>query len=247
MMQEAKFADAGGSVVIEEFLEGEEFSLMCFVSDRKVVPMKVAQDHKRALDGDRGLNTGGMGAYLPISHISDQDVAQGLEQVVQPMVDAMSQEGMPFYGILYAGPMKCADGVKTIEFNVRFGDPECEVLLLQLKSSLYQVANAVIDGQDFHLEWDQDAVIGAVLAAKGYPEASVKGSVIKGLDQLSVPVFHMGTRKLENELTINGGRVLIVCAKGTTLASARQKVYDEIKKIDCPDLFYRQDIGYRSL
>ena len=247
MMQEAKFADAGGSVVIEEFLEGEEFSLMCFVSDRKVVPMKVAQDHKRALDGDRGLNTGGMGAYLPISHISDRDVAQGLEQVVQPMVDAMSQEGMPFYGILYAGLMKCADGVKTIEFNVRFGDPECEVLLLQLKSSLYQVANAVIDGQDFHLEWDQDAVIGVVLAAKGYPEASVKGSVIKGLDQLSVPVFHMGTRKLENELTINGGRVLIVCAKGTTLASARQKVYDEIKKIDCPDLFYRQDIGYRSL
>ena len=247
MMCQAKFADAGGSVVIEEFLEGEEFSLMCFVSGTKVVPMKVAQDHKRAFDGDKGLNTGGMGAYLPIAHITQEDVQSGIDEVVQPMVEAMSKENMPFYGILYAGLMKTRDGIKTIEFNVRFGDPECEVLLLKLTSSLYDVANHVIDGTDFELEWSNDAVIGVVLAANGYPEKSSKGAIIKGLEKLNTPVFHMGTKEINGDIVINGGRVLIVCASGENLQQARQKAYDEIEKIDCNELFYRKDIGYRSL
>lgn len=247
MMCNAKFDKAGSSVVIEEFLEGEEFSLMCFVSDTKVVPMEIAQDHKRAFDNDEGLNTGGMGAYSPLLKITKEDVQEGLDKVVQPMVEAMSKEGMPFYGILYAGLMKCKDGVKTIEFNVRFGDPESEVLLLKLESNLYDIANKVIDEEDFELKWNEDAFIGVVMAAKGYPEESVKGSIIENLDKVNVPVFHMGTKRIGSDIVINGGRVLLVCANEKTLDKAKEKVYNEIAKIKCDDLFYRTDIGHHSL
>lgn len=247
MMCQQKFAQAGQQVVIEEYLEGEEFSLMCFVSNRTVIPMPVAQDHKRAFDNDKGLNTGGMGAYLPISHITPQDVKQGIDEVVQPMVDALSREDMPFYGILYAGLMKCQDGIKTIEFNVRFGDPESEVILLNLESSLYDIAQAIIDERVFNVSWSTDAVIGVVLAAKGYPEKSKQGAVIKDLDTVKIPVFHMGTSQKDHQLIINGGRVLLVCAKAPTLEAAQQQVYQEIQKITCDDLFYRQDIGHLSL
>lgn len=247
MMCNAKFDKAGSSIVIEEFLEGEEFSLMCFVSDTKVVPMEIAQDHKRAFDNDEGLNTGGMGAYSPLLKITKKDVQEGLDKVVQPMVEAMSKEGMPFYGILYAGLMKCKDGVKTIEFNVRFGDPESEVLLLKLESNLYDIANKVIDEEDFELKWNEDAFIGVVMAAKGYPEESVKGSIIENLDKVNVPVFHMGTKKVGSDIVINGGRVLLVCANEKTLDKAKEKVYNEIAKIKCDDLFYRTDIGHHSL
>lgn len=247
MMCNAKFNKAGASVVIEEFLQGEEFSLMCFVSDKKVYPMEIAQDHKRAFDNDEGLNTGGMGAYLPLKKITQEDINEGLEKVVQPMVNAMSEEGMPFYGILYAGLMKCEDGVKTIEFNVRFGDPESEILLLKLESSLYEISNNIIDGREVELRWNDDAFIGVVMAAKGYPEESKKGGIIKGLENLTTPVFHMGTKKIDNEIVINGGRVLLVCASGKNLVEARQKVYDEISKIESEDLFFRTDIGHLSL
>ena len=247
MMCNSKFAAAGANVVIEEFLSGEEFSLMCFVSDRKVYPMEIAQDHKRAFDNDEGLNTGGMGAYCPLKKITQDDVNEGLEKVVQPMVDAMSSEGMPFYGILYAGLMKCADGVKTIEFNVRFGDPESEVLLLKLESSLYEISNNIIDGKDVVLKWNKDAFIGVVMAAKGYPEKSEKGAVINGLEKLTTPVFHMGTKQVDGNIVINGGRVLLVCASGENLQAAREKVYNEIGKIECDDLFFRKDIGHHSL
>lgn len=247
MMCNSKFDKAGSSVVIEEFLEGEEFSLMCFVSDTKVVPMEIAQDHKRAFDNDEGLNTGGMGAYSPLLKITKADVQEGLDKVVQPLVEAMSKEGMPFYGILYAGLMKCKNGVKTIEFNVRFGDPESEVLLLKLESNLYDIANKVIDGEDFELKWSEDAFIGVVMAAKGYPEKSIKGSIIENLDKINVPVFHMGTKKVGSDIVINGGRVLLVCANEKTLDKAKEKVYNEIAKIKCDDLFYRTDIGHHSL
>lgn len=220
---------------------------MCFVSDTKVVPMEIAQDHKRAFDNDEGLNTGGMGAYSPLLKITKKDVQEGLDKVVQPMVEAMSKEGMPFYGILYAGLMKCKDGVKTIEFNVRFGDPESEVLLLKLESNLYDIANKVIDEEDFELKWNEDAFIGVVMAAKGYPEESVKGSIIENLDKVNVPVFHMGTKKVGSDIVINGGRVLLVCANEKTLDKAKEKVYNEIAKIKCDDLFYRTDIGHHSL
>lgn len=247
MMCNAKFNQAGNQVVIEEFLEGEEFSLMCFVSGTKVYPMEIAQDHKRAFDNDEGLNTGGMGAYAPLKKITEKDVQEGVDKVVQPMVDAMASEGMPFYGILYAGLMKTKDGVKTIEFNVRFGDPECEVLLTKLESSLYEIACNVIDGKEIELKWKKDAVIGVVLAAKGYPLESVKGSVISNLENVDALVFHMGTKKVNDEIVISGGRVLLVVASDVTLEKAKEKVYNEIEKIKCDDLFYRKDIGHHSL
>ena len=247
MMCNAKFSKAGANVVIEEFLQGEEFSLMCFVSDKKVYPMEIAQDHKRAFDNDEGLNTGGMGAYCPLKKITKDDIQEGIDNVVQPMVNAMSEEGMPFYGILYAGLMKCSDEVKTIEFNVRFGDPESEVLLLKLESSLFDIANNIIDGKDIDLKWNNDAFIGVVLAAKGYPEKSEKGAIIKGLENVKTPMFHMGTKEVNGNITINGGRVLIVCASGKDLQEAREKVYNEIGKIECDDLFFRTDIGHLSL
>ncbi|AME09459.1 MULTISPECIES: phosphoribosylamine--glycine ligase [Gemella] len=247
MMCNSKFNSAGAKVVIEEFLQGEEFSLMCFVSNKKVYPMEIAQDHKRAFDNDQGLNTGGMGAYTPLKKITVDDIKEGIEKVVQPIVNAMSDEGMPFYGILYAGLMKCKNGIKTIEFNVRFGDPESEILLLKLESSLYDIANNVIDGKDIELKWNSDAFIGVVMAAKGYPEHSEKGAIIKGLDKVSTPVFHMGTKKVSGEIVINGGRVILVCANGKTLQEAREKVYNEIEKIECKELFFRRDIGHLSL
>ena len=247
MMCNAKFSKAGANVVIEEFLQGEEFSLMCFVSDKKVYPMEIAQDHKRAFDNDEGLNTGGMGAYCPLKKITKDDIQEGIDNVVQPMVNAMSEEGMPFYGILYAGLMKCSDEVKTIEFNVRFGDPESEVLLLKLESSLFDIANNIIDGKDIDLKWNNDAFIGVVLAAKGYPEKSEKGTIIKGLEKVNTPIFHMGTKEKDGNITVNGGRVLIVCANGKDLQEAREKVYNEIGKIECDDLFFRTDIGHLSL
>ncbi|MGX7069061.1 phosphoribosylamine--glycine ligase [Gemella bergeri] len=247
MMCNSKFNSAGAKVVIEEFLQGEEFSLMCFVSNKKVYPMEIAQDHKRAFDNDQGLNTGGMGAYTPLKKITVDDIKVGIEKVVQPIVNAMSDEGMPFYGILYAGLMKCKNGIKTIEFNVRFGDPESEILLLKLESSLYDIANNVIDGEDIELKWNSDAFIGVVMAAKGYPEHSEKGAIIKGLDKVSTPIFHMGTKKVSGEIVINGGRVLLVCANGKTLQEAREKVYNEIGKIECEELFFRRDIGHLSL
>ena len=143
--------------------------------------------------------------------------------------------------------MKCHDGVKTIEFNVRFGDPESEILLLSLESSLYEIANNIIDGKDVELKWSNDAFIGVVMAAKGYPEHSEKGAVIHGLDKVSTPVFHMGTKRVGNDIVINGGRVLLVCAQGKSLQEAYKKVYNEIVKIECEELFYRKDIGHLSL
>lgn len=247
MMCNSKFDKAGNQVVIEEFLEGEEFSLMCFVSGNKVYPMEIAQDHKRAFDNDQGLNTGGMGAYAPLKKITQMDVQEGVTQVVQPIVDAMQLEGMPFYGILYAGLMKTKDGVKTIEFNVRFGDPECEVLLMKLESSLYEIACNVIDGKEVELKWKKDAVIGVVLASKGYPQEYQKGVPIYNLDQVDTTVFHMGTAINNGDIVTNGGRVLLVVASGKTLQEAREKVYCEIDKIKCDNLFYRKDIGYHSL
>lgn len=247
IMLDKKFASAGDTVVIEEFLEGEEFSFMAFISGDKVFPMKIAQDHKRAFDGDQGLNTGGMGAYMPIKHITQADIDEALEKIVRPTALAMIEEGRPFKGILFAGLMKTAKGIKTIEYNVRFGDPESEVILQSLKTSLFDLANAVIDGKDIELEWDDKAHVGVVMASKGYPESYDKGFEIKGLDQVESQVFHMGTKAQDGKILTNGGRVLIVCADADTLEEAIDKAYKDIGKIDCDYLFYRKDIGFRSM
>ena len=248
MLQDVKFGEASKKVVIEEFLDGQEFSLMAFVNGTTVYPMVIAQDHKRAFDGDKGPNTGGMGAYSPVPQIPQSAVEQAIETVLHPTAQAMIQEGRSFTGILYAGLILTSEGPKVIEFNARFGDPETEVILPRLESDLVDVCNHVLDETELTLEWSEDAVIGVVLASKGYPEAYEKGAVIRGLETLEdVIVFHAGTDVKDGEFVTNGGRVLFVACKGKDLQEAKNKVYGEITKIESDGLFYRSDIGYRAI
>lgn len=247
MMCDGLFDQAGASVVIEEYLEGEEFSLLSFVHGETVIPMEIAQDHKRAYDHDEGLNTGGMGAYTPVSHLSQSVVQEAVERIVRPMASAMVKEGCPFTGVLYAGCMATAQGVKTIEFNVRFGDPECEVLMVSLQDDLYQICQDVLAHREVTLHWSKDPVLGVVMASKGYPESSTKGAVITGLDEAKGIVFHMGTSVRDGQLVTNGGRVLMVTAQAPTLLQAQQKAYAAVNKIHCDSLFWRTDIGRRGI
>ncbi|MCM3735739.1 phosphoribosylamine--glycine ligase [Bacillus cytotoxicus] len=248
MLQDVKFGEASKKVVIEEFLDGQEFSLMAFVNGTTVHPMVIAQDHKRAFDGDKGPNTGGMGAYSPVPQIPESAVAEAIETVLYPTAAAMIQEGRSFTGILYAGLILTSEGPKVIEFNARFGDPETEVILPRLESDLVDVCNHVLDGKELTLDWSEEAVIGVVLASKGYPESYEKGAVIKGLETLEdVIVFHAGTDVKDGEFVTNGGRVLFVACKETDLQAAKDKVYKEIAKIEGDGLFYRSDIGYRAV
>lgn len=248
MMCHHLFADAGNSVVIEEFLEGEEFSQLAFVNGTLVVPMQIAQDHKRAFDNDQGLNTGGMGAYTPVNHLSQEVINEGIEAIVKPMAKAMVDEGCPFTGVLYAGCMATKHGVKTIEFNVRFGDPETEVILLAMQDDLYEVVMNVLDNKEVSLHWDNNTYLGVVLANKGYPSSYQKGAVITGLESIDTPLFHMGTSVNDNnEVIATGGRVLFVTGKGQTLQQAKDNAYQQVEKLHCDSLFYRRDIGNKGL
>ncbi|MEH7458813.1 phosphoribosylamine--glycine ligase [Bacillus sp. JJ1127] len=248
MLQDVKFGEASKKVVIEEFLEGQEFSLMAFVNGTAVYPMVIAQDHKRAFDGDKGPNTGGMGAYSPVPQIPESAVEIAIETVLHPTAQAMIQEGRSFTGILYAGLILTSEGPKVIEFNARFGDPETEVVLPRLDNDLVDVCNSVLDREELTLKWSEEAVIGVVLASKGYPEAYEKGAVIRGLNTLEgVTVFHAGTAVKDGDFVTNGGRVLFVACKGKDLQEAKDKVYGEITKIESTGLFYRSDIGYRAI
>ena len=233
-----------GKVVVEEFLTGPEFSFMCFVSGRKVFPMVLAQDHKRAFDGDEGPNTGGMGAYSPLPFITKEDEAYALERIMQRAADAMVDEGCPFTGVLYGGLMKTPDGIKVIEFNARFGDPETEVVLPRMKTDLAEVCCAVADGRDVRIEWDDRAALGIVLASKGYPGAYEKGWEIAGLDEVAGAVYHMGTKADGERILTAGGRVLFVVGRGATLAEARRRALADVVKIGCGNLFHRSDIGH---
>ena len=242
MLLDTKFG--AGKVVVEDFLTGPEFSFMCFVSGEKVWPMQLAQDHKRAYDGDQGPNTGGMGAYSPLPFITAEDEQYALEKVLKPVAKAMVQEGCPFEGVLYGGLMKTPDGVKVIEFNARFGDPETEVVLPRLKSDIVDIFCAVADGTDTELAWHDFATLGIVLASKGYPGDYAKGVEIKGLDQVESTVFHMGTKADAGRILTNGGRVLFVVGKGATLDEARENALQDVARIACDNLFHRTDIGH---
>lgn len=247
MLLNSKFGEASASVVMEQFLTGEEFSLMAFVYGGNVIPLEIAQDHKRAFDGDKGPNTGGMGAYSPVPHIRKESIQVALEQILQPAAIAMEMEGRSFTGILYAGLIETAEGPKVIEFNARFGDPETQVILPRMKSDLVQVILEVLEGNKPEIEWHEEAMIGVVVAANGYPEEYEKGAVLKGIKNIS-QVFHAGTAKnAEGEFITNGGRVLLVGAKADSLKEAQQKVYAELEKLDCPETFYRKDIGRRAI
>lgn len=235
------------SVVIEDYLEGPEFSFMCFVSNDKVYPMEVSQDHKRAYDNDLGPNTGGMGAYSGVPIINDSDKEYALKKIMEPTALALMAEGRPFKGVLYGGLMKTKDGIKVIEFNARFGDPETEVVLPKLKNDLFEVFCDIIDGNKVELTFDPMYYLGVVLASKGYPSSYEKGFLIEGLSDVNGIVYHMGTKEEDGKYYTNGGRVLIVVVSGKTLLEAQQNANLEVSKIKCSNLYHRNDIGYRSL
>ncbi|MDQ0219838.1 phosphoribosylamine--glycine ligase [Peribacillus cavernae] len=250
MLVDAKFGKSSAKVVIEEYLDGEEFSFMAFVNGEKVYPMVIAQDHKRAFDDDKGPNTGGMGAYSPVPQIPDVIVEKALETVLKPAAAALVEEGRPFTGVLYAGLIATKNGTKVIEFNARFGDPETQVVLPRLKTDFIDVLEAVLDGSEFQIEWDAEPVLGVVVAAKGYPGEYEKGSIIKGLEEISpeTHIYHAGTAKNESgDYISNGGRVLLLAAKGSDLLSAQVNVYKELKPLQSDGLFWRKDIGQKAI
>ena len=249
-MVDSKFGDASAKVVVEEFLSGEEFSLMALVNGEVVIPLEIAQDHKRAYDGDKGPNTGGMGAYSPVEHIGQEVVDVAIETVLIPTAKAMMSEGRDFCGVLYAGLIKTESGPKVIEFNARFGDPETQVVLPRMNSDLVDVLERVIAGEKVEIEWDEQAMLGVVVAANGYPEQYDKGAVLRGLDKVAQDlfVFHAGTKKGDSgEYETNGGRVLLAGAKANTLKEAQEAVYKGLKHLQCDGVFYRKDIGYKAI
>ena len=248
MLLDDKFGK--GKVVVEEFLTGPEFSFMCFVDGYDVYPMTLSQDHKRAYEGDKGPNTGGMGAYSPVPIISDEDLAFSLEKVMKPTAAAMVAEGCPFTGVLYGGLMKTPQGPKVIEFNCRFGDPETEVVLPRLESDIYDIFSAVADHTPMpEIKWKEEVTMGFVMASKGYPGSYDKGYEISGLDTLpeDIRVFHMGTSLKDGKYFTSGGRVLMVVGSGKDLQEAHDKALAAVESIGCENLFYRRDIGWRVL
>ncbi len=237
-----------GKVVVEDFLTGPEFSFMCFVSGSKVYPMPLSQDHKRAYDGDKGPNTGGMGAYTGLPFITEDDRAFAYENILCKTASAMCSEGCGLSGVLYGGLMKTPQGIKVIEFNARFGDPETEVVLPLLKSDIYDIFYSVATAcNPAPLEWSDEVTLGVVLASNGYPGSYRKGFAIRGLDALDCKVYHMGTGLNDGELQTAGGRVLILVGSGKNLADVRADIYALVEKVECDNLFYRKDIAHLAL
>lgn len=241
------FSIEHNKVVIEECLVGFEFSLMSFVCNDIVVPMEIAQDHKCAYDGDKGPNTGGMGVYSPVKKITPAIIDEAMEKVMKPMAKAMVEEGHPFTGFLYGGLMLTENGVKTIEFNARFGDPEAEVILPRLESDFVEVILSIMEGKAMELKWSDKVRLGVVLASTNYPASSTSDALIEGVEDVDGLVFHMGTKMKEGKLLTAGGRVLLVCEEGDTLKEAYDKAYEEVKKIKSDSLFYRSDIGKKDM
>jgi len=247
------FGKAGSEVVVEEFLEGEEASFFALCDGKTALALATAQDHKRVGDGDTGPNTGGMGAYSPAPVITPAIFTRIMDEIIRPTVDAMAKRGTPFTGVLFAGLMITTDGPKLIEYNVRFGDPETQVLMLRLKSDLLPALLACADGvlDRLDLRWSDDAALTVVMAANGYPGSPEVGSEIKGIDAAAavegVEIFHAGTRRDGDRLLAHGGRVLNVSAVGATVAEAQVRAYEAAARIDWPGGFFRRDIGWRAV
>ncbi len=243
---------AGDEIVVEEFLDGEEASFFVLSDGENVLPLIGAQDHKRAFDGDKGPNTGGMGAYSPAPVLTSAVIDKTLKKIVKPTIAAMAARGTPYMGVLYAGLMIKDGEPKLIEYNCRFGDPECQVLMMRLKSDLATALIATCDGQLNHLDlrWSDDAALTVVMAANGYPGEYAKGSEIRGLDAAAevegVQIFHAATERQNGKLIATGGRVLNVTAAANTVAEAQERAYRAIDRIDWPDGFCRRDIGWRA-
>jgi phosphoribosylamine---glycine ligase len=245
--------EAGAELVIEEFLAGEEASFFVLCDGDAALPLATAQDHKRAFDGDRGPNTGGMGAYSPAPVMTPEMTKRALDEIVLPTIRAMREMGCPYKGVLYAGLMITSEGPKLIEYNVRFGDPECQVLMLRLMSDLVPALGAARDGmlKTFDLRWFPDAALTVVMAARGYPGAYEKGSIIRGLNEAEkieeVEIFHAGTKDEHGHILANAGRVLNVSALGRSVSEARERAYAAIDRIRWPEGFCRRDIGYQAV
>ena len=245
MLVNKRFAEAGEVVLIEEFLDGREFSYMAFVNGENVYPMIPARDYQRAYDGDEGPNTGGMGAFAPVPDITGDLLFDAREKILKPIAKAMVKEGRPFTGVLYAGLIATEGGVKVIEFNARFGDPETGVLMPLLESDLYVVMQDLLSGKAPTITWSGGYTAGVVMASKGYPGKYETGIKIDGLEEIdeNTLLFHSGTARGENGYVTNGGRVFLAVKKAGSIYAARESLYDEIRKIKCDNLFYRTDIG----
>lgn len=248
-----QFGSAGAEVVVEEFLEGEEASFFVLTDGKTALPLVTAQDHKRVGDGDTGPNTGGMGAYSPAPVMTPELIERSLREIVEPTIRAMTAEGHPYVGVLYAGLMITKNGPSLIEYNCRFGDPECQVLMLRMESDLLPVLVAACEGtlDTVQVAWKDDVALTVVMAAEGYPGEPRKGTQIRGLDEAGktegVVVFHAGTKADGERILANGGRVLNVTALGKTVAEAQARAYDAIGKLDWPEGFCRRDIGWRAI
>ncbi len=253
MMFDGGLGAAGAEVVVEEFLDGEEASFFALCDGTTAIQLASAQDHKRAFDNDEGPNTGGMGAYSPAPVMTGEMTQRTMSEIIEPTLRAMAAMGAPYKGVLFAGLMITNDGPKLIEYNVRFGDPETQVLMLRMMSDIVPALLAARDGmlKNFDLRWYPDAALTVVMAAKGYPGDYRKGTVINGLDAAATvegaQIFHAGTKESEGQIVANGGRVLNVCAIGRTVAEAQKQAYAAVDKIEWPDGFCRRDIGRRAV
>jgi len=247
IMERKKFGDAGKVIVIEEFLTGQEVSILSFTDGKTIVPMVSAQDHKRVFDGDKGPNTGGIGAFSPSSVYTEKMAEICMNRIFRPTIEAMNKEGRTFKGVLYFGLIITEDGPRVLEYNARFGDPETQVVLPRLKNDLLDIIEAVIDERldEIKIEWDDSACLCVIMASEGYPQEYRKGLKITGLDSVEddIIVFHAGTKKAGNEYFTNGGRVLGVTALGKSLKEARDKAYNAVSRIHFEGAHYRRDIG----
>ncbi|WP_375598213.1 phosphoribosylamine--glycine ligase [Devosia sp. Naph2] len=246
------FGESGASVVIEEFMEGEEVSLFVLTDGEAILPLTTAQDHKRAFDGDQGPNTGGMGAYSPAPVMSKALYDETMSRIIEPTVRGMAQRGTPYAGVLYAGLMLTEAGPKLVEYNARFGDPECQVMMMRMESDivplLHAVATGTLTGHD--VTWKDDFALTVIMATQGYPGDYGKGSEIKGVDGLdnnALTVFHAGTKRDGNRLLANGGRVLNVTALGASVKEAQERAYRSVDAIVWPEGYCRRDIGWREI
>ena len=250
MLLDNKFGDSGARVVIEEFLDGEEFSLFAFVNGDTFYIMPTAQDHKRAYDGDKGPNTGGMGAYAPVPHLSDALINQSIETIVKPVLEGMIAEGRPYLGILYAGLIVTAEGPKVIEFNARFGDPETQIILPRLTSDLAQNISDILDQKPTQVTWtDQGVTLGVVVASKGYPLDYEKGVVLPEKTEDDIITYYAGAKFDEKSrvLLSNGGRVYMLVTTADSVKEAQEKIYAQLKNQETEGLFYRNDIGGKAI
>ena len=250
MLLDNKFGDSGARVVIEEFLDGEEFSLFAFVNGDKFYILPTAQDHKRAYDGDKGPNTGGMGAYAPVPHLPKSVVDQSVETIIKPVLKGMIAEGRPYLGVLYAGLILTADGPKVIEFNSRFGDPETQIILPRLTSDFAQNITDILDKKEPTITWlDEGVTLGVVVASNGYPLDYKKGLPLPEKTAGDIITYYAGAKFAENSraLLSNGGRVYMLVTTADTVSAAQEKIYDQLKKQDTTGLFYRTDIGSKAV